>query len=131
VVGLDHSRVMRGQALARNREAARAGGVLLRTGSVEDAAALGLTFDKAFSCNVAQFWPDPDGALAAIKSVLRTGGVLATTFQPAGRGAKASDADRFAEICAERLQKAGFTDLRVERLADLRPTPAVCLLATA
>ncbi|HXQ15883.1 MAG TPA: class I SAM-dependent methyltransferase [Caulobacteraceae bacterium] len=131
VVGFDHSCVMHGQARRRNQRAVELGGLLLRTGSLEDAPALGLTFDRAFCVNVAQFWPDPDVALAVLKSLLKPGGRLALTYQPAGRRPQASDADRFATEAWPRLERAGFSDIKVERLTDLKPMPAVCLLATA
>jgi len=131
VVGFDHSCVMHGQARRRNQRAVELGGLLLRTGGLEDAPGLGLTFDRAFCVNVAQFWPDPDAAITSLRSLLKPGGRLALTYQPAGRGANASDADRFAAEARPRLERAGLSDIRVERLADLKPTPAVCVLATA
>jgi SAM-dependent methyltransferase len=131
VVGFDHSCVMHGQARARNERAVQLGGLLLRTGGLEEVGALGMIYDKAFCVNVAQFWPEPDTALRLLKSALKPGGRLALTLQPAGRGAKAADADRFADEAGDRLKRAGFADLRVEWLKDLKPTPAVCLLASA
>ncbi|MDQ0463247.1 SAM-dependent methyltransferase [Caulobacter ginsengisoli] len=131
VVGFDHSDVMHGQARRRNQRAIELGHLLLRTGPLEAAAELGLRFDKAFCCNVAQFWPDPNAALAQFKALLKPGGRLAITYQPAGHGAKPADADRFAERWRGLLHAGGFRDVQVERLADLKPRPAVCLLAYA
>lgn len=130
VAGLDHSCVMHGQAVKRNRAAVAAGRVVLRTGGLDDLSVLGGGFDKAFCVNVAQFWPDRAAALTAIRVTMRPGGRLAVTYQPRGDGASAEAAAHFADHLAHELEAAGFTVERTETLA-LKPAPAVCVLARA
>ena len=130
VAGLDHSCVMRGQALKRNRKAVDAGRVLLRTGGLDALFRLDLRFDKVFGVNVAHLWPDRGAALAAIRTVMKPGGTLALTYQPRGAGAKADKGPLFAERLTQELIAEGFVSPRTETLA-LKPYPAVCVLAHA
>ncbi len=95
VVGIDHSVLMLRTATRRNLAAIEAGRVELKPGGLEVLPTLGETFDKAFSVNVFQF-VDRREALQTIRSVLKPGGVVATTYQPRHRGARPEDADAFA-----------------------------------
>jgi hypothetical protein len=74
------------------------------------------------------FWRDRAAAWRAIADVMRAGGVLATTYQPRHQGARAADAFAFAERISVEIGAAGFDQLRTEVL-DLKPLPAVCVLA--
>ena len=87
---------------------------------------LGETFDKAFSVNVFQFL-DRREALQTIRSVLKPGGVVATTYQPRHRGARPEDADAFARKLSNQMHDLGFQDIAIKRL-DLKPIPAICVL---
>jgi len=126
-VGVDHSDVMIAQAAKRNCKAVRAGRLTLIQGTVETLPADVGPFDKAFSINVIQF-VDQAAFVAAMKRHLKPGGLLATTYQP--RHAKATRADvlKLATKVSEILSAEGFGALRVEEL-DLKPVPAVCVLA--
>lgn len=73
------------------------------------------------------FWRDRSAALGAIRSVMRSGGLLATTYQPRHSGAKSADAFSFADRLSQDMHRLGFCDIRIEQLA-LHPVPAVCVL---
>lgn len=130
IVGLDHSRVMHAQALARNRRPVEGGLMMLRAADLEDLSRMPISFDKALAVNVAQFWPQPRAALRTIHGRMRAGGSLALAYQPRMKGATAAHAAQFAARFSEHLEDAGFSGSRLERL-ELKPVPAVCLVATA
>jgi cyclopropane fatty-acyl-phospholipid synthase-like methyltransferase len=130
VVGIDRSETMRRQAAARNQGAITAGRLRLICSTLDaESPALG-RFDRIYSVNVVQFWKDPAQVYALLRSLLRPGGVIATTYQPRHRGATAADAERKADSVAAWLTNAGFAGTQVHRL-DLQPVPAVCIIATA
>jgi hypothetical protein len=54
--------------------------------------------------------------------------LVATTVQPRHRGATAEDAQAFARRLSKELIDAGFREVTVSKL-DLKPIPAVCVLA--
>jgi cyclopropane fatty-acyl-phospholipid synthase-like methyltransferase len=127
-VGVDHSSVMVGQASRRLAGAIREGRAIVRCMSVDAVPSFGIRFDKIYSANVAQFFPNPVGTFEMLRGMLVPGGTLATTHQPRGKGVTAGDASRAAEKLSAELVAAGFTDIRREVL-DLQPVPAVCVLA--
>ena len=130
IAGIDRSSVMLEQASARNAAAIRAGHMRLSVGDLDNLDSLGGPFDKVYSVNVAMFWGDRMGALAAIRQIMRPGALLATAHQPRHSGAKPEDAETFAEGFAADLNLAGFQNIRIERLA-LSPMPVVCILGAA
>lgn len=128
VIGIDHSRVMVRQAARRNAGAINRGRAQVREMSVEDASALGQTFDKVYSANVAQFFADQTEAFRTLASIMTPGGLIATTYQPRMAMASAQNADAMAGSLRRTLAALGFLDICTERL-DLKPAPAVCVLA--
>jgi ubiquinone/menaquinone biosynthesis C-methylase UbiE len=129
VVGIDHSSVMIGAAARRNAQALRSGRLELHEGGLELLPAIGLKFAKVMSINVVQFFPDMDAAFRSIFAVTQNGGRVATTFMPRNPGARAQDALRKAEVISQSAAAAGFESTRTEVL-DLRPVPAVCVIAS-
>jgi SAM-dependent methyltransferase len=127
VVGIDHSALMIERASGRNRSAIQAGLVDLRVGGLELLPQLGEVFDKVFSVNVPLFRPERTPVLHTIRSVLKPGGVLATTVQPRHLGATAADAQAFAQTLSSEMIEAGFREVTIKQL-DLKPIPAVCVL---
>lgn len=127
IVGVDHSEVMVRQASRRLASEMEQGKVSVRCMPVSDVPSLAMTFDKIYSANVAQFFADPVPVFLMLRTCLRPGGLIATTYQPRGKGAQAADAARAADKFATVLLAAGFTDIRRETL-ELKPVPAVCLL---
>jgi ubiquinone/menaquinone biosynthesis C-methylase UbiE len=130
VVGIDHSDVMLSQARKRNEAAIASGRLRLVQGGMEKLPALRAPFDKVLSVNVMQFIRDQDrdGVLKSIGSIMQTGGLLATTYQPRHRAATPEDATAFAAAFTEALRRAGFCEVHTRRL-ELRPIPVVCVLA--
>jgi len=127
IVGIDHSPLMVKDARRRNRSAIASGLVDLRVGGFDMLPQLGETFDKVFSVNVLHFLPERAEVLETIRSILKPDGVIATTFQPRHRGAKAEDAQAFAQKLQNEMIDAGFREVTVKTL-DLTPAPAVCVL---
>ncbi len=125
--GVDHSALMIAQARRRNAKAARAGRLTLIQGTIDDIPATTAPFDKAFSINVIQF---VDQAAFAVRmhALLKPGGMLATTYQPRHAKATRADALKMAEKLTRIFAAAGFENIRTEEI-DLRPVPAVCVLA--
>ena len=101
------------QASRWNDKAIRAGQVELRLASVESLPYPDALFDKAFSSNTFQFWPDQAKNLQEVRRVLKPDGTLATVLQP--RWAKTDDEVRtIARDTANKLNTAGFRQVRVE-----------------
>ena len=61
-----------------------------------------------------------------IRSVLRPGGLLATTYQPRHRGARPEDAKAFARTLSKEMIDVGFREVRIKEL-DLKPMPVICV----
>ena len=125
--GVDHSALMVAQAGRRNRRAAREGRLTLIEGTVDDVPSHLAPFDKVFSINVIQF-VDKRAFVGRIKTMLKPGGVLATTYQPRGRNPARTDMLKMGEDLRAILAAEGFTNIRLEELA-LKPVPAICVHA--
>lgn len=132
VCGVDHSDTMVRQALARNREAVRAGRVVLFEAAVSHLPFADACFDRVCAVNSFQFWPAPAADLREVRRVLKPAGVLALTLR-SGEGTCALGMGRLAEPsrvsdALRALAAAGFRDLRVES-RPLRYVAAACALA--
>ena len=126
VCGIDHSELMLRQASRRNADGIRRGVVELRLGSVDALPAFDTPFDKILAVNAVLFWNDTDARLAALRRLLRPGGLIAVAHQPRGPGASDETAAATGREMAAALVRAGFTDVRVETLR-LKPA-VVCTL---
>ena len=120
-------------AARANRQPIVDGRMVLICGSVEqlseiDDTALDTPFDHIFGVNVTMFWKDPPRVFEALRRRLGDGGQLAFTFQPRVGDLSDNAALSAAERIIEDLRKAGFEDIRLERLASLSPM-AVCVMA--
>jgi trans-aconitate methyltransferase len=80
VWGIDISSVMLSQSRKRNRTALEAGRLTLLEGGVETLSACAPA-DVVMANHVLYFWRDPVAELAAIRSSLRVGGLLALGYQ--------------------------------------------------
>lgn len=127
VVGLDHSDTVLKQARRRLARWRRAGRVDLLHATLGDSQLESRSFDRICSMNVIQFLPDRTKALAALKTLLKPGGCLATTYQPRGASPDRKAAVDMADALSRALRQLGFINVRVEWL-ELRPAPAVCVL---
>lgn len=126
-VGADHSALMIAQAGRRNGEALRAGRLALVEGTIDDVSEALAPFDKIFSINVIQFVDQP-AFIARAKTLLKPGGLFAATYQPRYAQATRQSALDMAARLSRLLRDAGYADIRVEEI-DLKPVPAVCVLA--
>jgi len=127
IVGIDHSATMLDQARRRNRRHIDNGIASLLCGGLECLASLPYQFDKIFSANVAQFFPDKTQAFALIFNATAPGGTVASTFQPRSKNATREIALDFAADIKKNMETAGFKKIRIEEL-PLQPVPAVCIL---
>lgn len=126
--GLDHSAAMLKQALRRLSSGPYRGSFELIHGPLADTRLQSRRFDRICSMNVIQFFPDALEALTTLRSLLKPGGRLATTYQPRGPSPTREAASEMAEKISETLRELGFMDVHV-RWLELRPAPAVCVLA--
>ncbi|KAA3632614.1 MAG: class I SAM-dependent methyltransferase [Proteobacteria bacterium] len=126
VVGLDHSPVMCAQARSRLAAAIRSGRADVRLGSVSDLDVEDGSYDRIFSLNVVQFFPDSTDAFRRIHACLSPGGMSATTYQPRLANATREDAASMAARVEVAMQEAGFVRIERHELA-LDPVPAMCV----
>lgn len=129
VLGLDHSHTMYRQAQRRNARAITEGRVELMVGDILDPPATLPQFDKIFSVNVVQFWPDPARVFAEIKQLLAPGGRVATTFMPRVGSEKPGQARAHAKRLRRLMETLSFSGHQVHWL-DTGSTPAVCVVGT-
>ena len=126
IFGLDHSLTMFEQARRRNAREIAEGRVELLVGDILNPPAPLPAFDKIFSVNVVQFWPDPAATFAALKALLKPGGRIATTFMPRVGAAKPGQARAHAQRIQRLLEAQDFS--HEVRWLSLGKTPAVCVL---
>jgi ubiquinone/menaquinone biosynthesis C-methylase UbiE len=127
VAGIDHSEEMVRQARRRNAAAIRAGRVDLRQAAMPALPYAGGSFDKVFSINSVQFWPDVVGGLQEVRRVLKPDGRIAIAWQPRSRGATEETARRAGEGLVAALKAAGFSEVRLEN-RRITPVSVVCAL---
>lgn len=128
VWGLDHSEEMHRMASRRCAELLERGVADLRLGGLESVAGMPGPFDRILSVNVVLFWTDKEGALRILRDALAPNGRIATTYQPRHPGATAADTIRMADELKALYTRLGLRNVRAEML-ELRPAPAVCVLA--
>jgi len=129
VAGIDPSAVMLGQALRRNRVAVLAGRVELRAGAMPVIPFPDGTFNKAFSINSLQFWPDITASMRELRRVLKRGGRVAIAVQPRQKGADEESARHIGRKMIDALNASGFEQVGL-MFQELRPVPVACALAT-
>lgn len=98
-------------------------------GGLEVLPVLGQRFDRVYSVNVAQFFPDLGAAYHAIFAAMNDDGRVATTYMPRHRNPTPEDAQRFAQEVVAAMEQAGYADIRIANL-PLTPVPAVSVLGT-
>lgn len=130
VIGVDHSELMLRQASHRNATAIAAGRVDLRFGTAEKLPEFSERFDKVIAINAYMFWKDPEAVLRGLRNQMKSGGVIALTFQSRRRGATNEDTQHGAEAIAASLQRVGFESVRIETF-EMKPVNAACVLGKA
>jgi ubiquinone/menaquinone biosynthesis C-methylase UbiE len=129
IVGVDHSATMLQQATKRNAAAIRRDAVRLYLGTVETLPDSGTVFDKIYSANVVQFWPDPVATFGKLRGLLAPGGTIATTYMPRNSGATNADAHEKANSIKSYLEDAGFSSIKIEE-KQMTPVSSICVLGT-
>jgi ubiquinone/menaquinone biosynthesis C-methylase UbiE len=117
IAGIDYSREMVEQALARNDARIQSGRIDLRHGSVESLPFDSDKFDKALAINSMQVWPDPVAGLREIRRVMKRGGRIALGFTVYSGQPK--------EGLPDTLMAAGFANAHV-----METDKGFCALAT-
>lgn len=128
IFGLDHSVEMFRQAVRRNSHAVAAGRVVVGIGDVLSPPFPLPQMDKIYSVNVVQFWPEPEWTFAALRRLLRPGGLVATTFMPRLGDDRLGQARARAEALEKTLRTTGFQRIETHWLT-LRSAPAFCVVA--
>lgn len=126
VIGIDHSATMLSQATRRNRQAMYENRVALYQKDVSALTNLNTPIDKTYSANVVQFWPEPVKVFGDMLTVLKPGGMVATTYQPGIKSTPTRYPEEMARNISGWMLEAGFCDIKVEML-PIEP-PAVCVL---
>jgi trans-aconitate methyltransferase len=115
------------QAHKRNVRAVEEGRLQLRLGCLEELEPKDEQFDKIFSVNVVQFLDDPATTFQILSTKLKPGGLLATTYMPRDRNPSRSKALAMAQAVKQRMEEAGFLQIRTDVL-PLEPVPAICVI---
>jgi SAM-dependent methyltransferase len=129
VAGVDHSPTMLRMASERNAAAIAAGRVHLEIGSAARLPFDAGSFDRVFSINCVQFWPDLAAGIGEARRVLEPGGRLAIAIQPRRRGATAADTLSWRDRLGAGMRAAGFVGLE-QFVARTRPVPTTCVVGT-
>lgn len=127
VIGIDHSETMLKQASLRNREGIQNALVELRLGSIDQLPPFGQPFNKIFSANSVQFWPNPVESFKKLKTLLAPEGKIATTFQPRKKNATNQDAETMGNRIMDDLKQAGFYKIELE-IKAMNPVNTVCVM---
>jgi ubiquinone/menaquinone biosynthesis C-methylase UbiE len=127
IAGVDHSEVMLRQAGKRNARAIRDGKVVLRLGSASNLPKFNELFDKIFTINSIHFWNEPIDCLKELRKLLKPGGLIAVTLQPRSRSATDGTTKEIGEELAKNLERAGFSQVRLE-IRQTKPVSVACAL---
>jgi cyclopropane fatty-acyl-phospholipid synthase-like methyltransferase len=127
VVGIDHSQVMVRQARERLAAAIASGRADVRLGSLSDLDNEHDAYDRIFSSNVVQFFPNMDDAFSRIHGFLADGGVAATTYQPRSKSPTRENALGMAARIENAMKAAGFGRIERHELL-LKPVPVICVI---
>ena len=126
IVGVDNSSLMLCTAAKRNARAIRAGRVQLYNGSALALPCEDASFDRAFSINSVQIWPDSLAGIKEMQRILKPGGLLNIALQPVWVKTDA-EVRKVGEDLVELLKRAGFQQTRLE-FKSMKPMACVCAL---
>ncbi len=127
IAGVDHSDVMVRHASKRNAGAIREGKVALLLGSASTMPKFDEPFDKIFTINSIHFWNEPVDCLRELRKLLKPGGLIAVTLQPRSRSATDATTKEVGDELARNLERAGFTQVRLE-IKQSEPVAVACAL---
>lgn len=126
ITAIDRSQKMIEMATRRNREHIEGGRAVLKTVALEMADFGNERFDKVFAFNVAPFWLQPEDALGIVRRHLAPGGAFYLFWD--ARHAQPGRPRDLADRLSEKIRLARFSVNEV-LVKDLRPVPAVCVIA--
>lgn len=126
ITAIDRSPKMIEMATRRNREHVDAGRAVLEAIALKDADLGNQRFDKVFAFNVAPFWLQPKDALGIVRRHLAPDGAVYIFWD--ARHTQTGQARDLADRLSERIRLAEFSVNQV-LVKDLRPVPAVCVIA--
>jgi len=129
VAGADMSEVMLRQAVRRNAAAIREGRVDLRRAAMPSLPFDDASFDKVFSINSFQFWPEKIAALVDIQRVARPGGLVAIAVQPRNKDATDATSKETGEEIVRAMRSVGLRDVTL-LLKPMSPVATACAIAT-
>jgi cyclopropane fatty-acyl-phospholipid synthase-like methyltransferase len=124
ITGIDHSAAMLAQSNRRMRKEIERGCCLLQLGGLELLADSSKLYDRIYSANVVQFFPNKELAFKNIYGCLADGGIVASTYQPRHKNPTRRDAFKMADDVSEAMESVGFTDIEIHEL-PIEPIPAV------
>ncbi len=128
VAGVEISDVMIEQARSRNAQFIKAGQMELHGGDVMDLPFGDRQFDKIFTINSINLWPDEQTGLREIKRTLKHGGTVAIIEQPPSRISEWAEIKARGEAIVQSLRRARFKNARAVH-GSLPNGMAVCVLA--
>ena len=126
ITAIDRSPKMIELATRRNREHIAGGRAVLKTAALEQVDLGNERFDKVFAFNVAPFWLQPTDALGIVGRHLAPDGAVYLFWD--ARHTQPGRAHDLADQLSEKVRLAGLSVNRV-LVQDLRPVPAVCVIA--
>jgi ubiquinone/menaquinone biosynthesis C-methylase UbiE len=126
ITAMDRSQKMIEMAAQRNRDHIARGTAVLKTAALEEADFEDERFDKVFAFNVAPFWLEPKRAFEIVGRQLAPDGAMYLFWD--ARHTQSGRARDLADQLLERVRLAEFSVRRV-LLEELRPVPAVCVVA--
>ena len=126
ITAVDRSQRMIEMATRRNRAHVAEGRAVLKTTALEEADFGAERFDKVFAFNVAPFWLQPKEALGIVRRHLAPDGAVYLFWD--ARHTQPGRASDLADRLSERIRLADFSVHHV-LVKDLRPVPAVCVIA--
>jgi ubiquinone/menaquinone biosynthesis C-methylase UbiE len=126
ITAIDRSQKMIEMATRRNREQIAGGRAVLKTAALEKVDFGNERFDKVFAFNVAPFWLQPKDALGIVRRHLAPDGAVYLFWD--ARHTQPGRARELAHQLSEKVRLAKFSVNEV-LVKDLRPVPAVCVIA--
>ena len=126
ITAIDRSKTMIEMATRRNHEHVAAGRAVLKAVALEQADFGAERFEKVFAFNVAPFWLQPEEALEIVRRHLAPDGAVYVFWD--ARHTQPGRARDLADRLTERIRLAEFSVDQV-LVKDLRPVPAVCVIA--
>ncbi|MDE3059002.1 MAG: class I SAM-dependent methyltransferase, partial [Bacteroidota bacterium] len=112
-----------------NREAILSGKVKLQLFSISECPQFEQRLDKILDVNSFQFWPDPVATLTRLRGFMNHSGTIVLVHQPRKPGATDNDAMNAGQNFCMQLEKAGFTNLRIE-MKMMKPVSTIAAVGT-